>query len=110
MENENIANRGQFILGDSIAVYNPMVALKLKGINSAVFLTTCLLRQRDNLKEEWLSFTIGEMTMATGLTRFQQELVVRNLKKLGLIEYKLDGWPAIRHFKLRWDDLTHYLG
>jgi len=99
----------KLVESNQMATYNPMLAMKLKNINSAVFLTTCIIKQALKPNEEWFSYTIEDMRMATGLSIYQQKRVVNNLIDKGLINYKVEGMPARRYFNLKWDTIGWYL-
>ncbi len=57
----------------------------------------------------WMYKTVEELKKETGLTRSQQETAIRRCKSHGLMETKLAGIPAKRHFRLDVDMLEELL-
>jgi len=49
----------------------------------------------------WFAFSVEEIFDRTGLTQEQQSEGIKMLKKIGAIEVKSIGLPAVRHFNLK---------
>ena len=63
-------------------------------------------RQYDHKKSKetwdgWFSFPMEKMFDRTGLTQEQQSEGIKMLKKIGAIDVKSIGLPAVRHFNLK---------
>ncbi|MFA6547855.1 MAG: hypothetical protein WCT11_02835 [Candidatus Magasanikbacteria bacterium] len=88
-----------------IAEYNPLLASKLKWVNSAIFLSNCLYHHKIRRleKDEWMELTINNVYNETGLNRWKQAGAVKRLKDLELIETKLAGMPSTRRFKINFE-------
>jgi len=84
------------------ASYDPILAQKLKNVNSAIFLSNCLYHHTvDKLNsDDWLQRTMREVCTETGLNRWKQEGAIKRLKNAGLVETKLAGMPSTRYFKI----------
>jgi len=90
------------------AEYNPLLALKLKSVNSAVFFTNCLHHHlEENLKpDNTVIRTIASIQFETALSRYEQETAIKKLKKCELLDYTLEGLPSVRHFKINFNKLA----
>lgn len=87
------------------AEYNPLLALKLKKVNSAIFLSNCLYhyKRRGSGKDDWVELTVNDVYGETGLNRWKQLGAIKRLKDLGLIETKLAGMPSTRWFRVNFE-------
>ncbi len=65
---------------------------------------------RDQLDEDGYFFnTVLDLQVGTAMTKYQQSRVIKNLKKLGLINTKMQDSPPKRYFKVNDDiDLIGY--
>ena len=76
------------------------------GINEALLYSELFNRMhqfnfRGNLTDDgYFPCTIKEIEDEISLSRKQQDLVIKKLKDVGLIEIKVLGLPAKRHFKI----------
>ena len=68
------------------------------GIKPAIFFE-CLLQSKEPLGE-WICFPEKFVEQMTTLTRKEQDNAIKKLKDIKLIEAKLKGIPAKRHFKI----------
>lgn len=87
------------ILGNRPIAFNPILAKITGSVTAGLFLSQ-LLYWSDKSKNEFFYKTIAEIEEETALTREQQDSAIKRLKQLRLIEVKLMGVPARRHFKL----------
>lgn len=97
------------LLGSKQIAYNPDLVKITGSINAAILLNQLLYWHRKGYDPEWIYKTANEMKKETGLTRSQQDLAIKSCKKLNLIEVKLKGIPAKRHFKLNLDPIIKKL-
>ena len=88
------------ILATKPVAYNPELAKMLGGVKCGVFISQLLYWWEKGANPEWVYKTIDEMYQETGLSRREQDTALRKLVKLGIIEVKLKGIPAKRHFKI----------
>jgi hypothetical protein len=51
-------------------------------------------------KDGWIYKTIDEFFEETALTRREQDTAIKRWKELGVLEVKIMGMPARRHFKV----------
>lgn len=76
------------------------------GLNETITYSELLSRYnyfniREELDEEGYFYnTVDDLQLGTSLSAKQQKTAIDNIKKLGLIDVKLKGVPAIRHFKI----------
>lgn len=69
--------------------------------NAGIFLSQLLYwHGKGSKKGGWIYKTAEDVFKETGLTRNNQETVIKLLLKHGVIEYKLAGVPAKRHFRV----------
>jgi DNA-binding transcriptional MocR family regulator len=57
-------------------------------------------KQRD--PEGWIKKSVDEMTLESGLSKYQQEQAIKRLLSLGYIEKKLKCIPATNHFRIKY--------
>jgi len=84
------------------------------GLHPAIMFCELLSKEdyfeeRGELKEGWFFNTIENMEKDTFLSEYQQRETINILQKLGLIDYKLKGMPAMRYFKINGDKLYELL-
>lgn len=90
--------------------YQPGLALVFRSVPVGIFLSQMLYWQgKETLSDGWMYKTIEEMKAETGLSRHQQNLIIKRLVAAGLIETKLAGIPAKRHFRLNLDEFLNRL-
>src|SRR5579871_6849967 len=81
--------------------YNPGLAIILGSPNAGILVSQLLYwHGMGKRPDQWIFKTIEEMYQETGMTRDQQDTAIRICKKLGILETKLFGVPAKRHFRL----------
>ena len=81
--------------------YNPGLAIIFGSTNAGILMSQLLYwHEKGKRPDGWIFKTIEEMYQETGLTRDQQDTAIRLCKKLGVLETKLAGVPAKRHFRL----------
>lgn len=90
-------------------LYQPGLGI-IFGVNAGLILGQLLYwHGKGKLKDGWIFKTIVEMKKETGLSRNQQDSGIAILMRHGVIETKLAGVPAKRHFRLRLDALHEAL-
>lgn len=98
---ENLNQRQFFeIIGEKPIAFNPAFARLTGSINAGLLLSQLLYWSDKGKDPEWFYKTIAEIQGETALTRSEQDTAIRKLKALGLIEVKVMGVPAKRHFRL----------
>lgn len=65
--------------------------------------------EKGRRKDGWIYKTMNELKTETGLTRTQQETAIRICRDQGIIDYKIAGIPAKRHFKVNLGVLENLL-
>lgn len=90
--------------------YQPGLSIVYGSINVGIFLSQLLYwHELGSNREGWIYKTIDEMQSETGLSRYQQETAIRICRNAGIIEYKLRGIPAKRHFRVVMTELEKQL-
>lgn len=87
------------LLSTRPVAYNPIIARACKSLNAGVLMGQLLYWFQKMNGEEFYK-TIQEIEEETVLTRFEQELAIKKLKRLGLIEVSVKGTPPKRFFKI----------
>lgn len=92
------------------ASFDPLMAIKLKSMNSAIFLSNIIFhRQQENLGvDDSIVRTIDQIYLETAMSRYKQETAIKKLKKFELIKVKLAGIPARRHFFINYPVLNKF--
>lgn len=109
-----------FLNEDNYGVYNRPLA-KAIGLVPAVVLSELIQKRRYHASKRelindarhgdgWFYHTIEAMEERVGITRHEQESALKKLKDLGLIEAKVFGLPARRHFRLNDMKVLEVLG
>lgn len=104
--------RKLLMAGGSIVVNKELA--RIIGLHQAVFFVELLAKEdyferKGQLKDGWFFNTIENMEKDTTLSVFQQREVIRKLRELKLIDYKVEGLPATRYFKINGDRLCELL-
>lgn len=90
-------------------LYQPGLGV-IFGVNAGLILSQLLYwHGKGKRKDGWIFKTIAEMQIETGLTRSQQDTAIAELQRHGVVETKLAGVPAKRHFLVRLDVLHSVL-
>ena len=87
-------------VGRPVVCYPKLIDV-LGGIKETFFICQLLYwtgKQRD--REGWIYKTQKQIKKEIGLTRYEQETVRKNLKKLGILEEKYRGIPRKLHFRV----------
>lgn len=89
---------------DGSVVINKKLARGI-GIQPAIMYSELLskhkyFKDRYMLKDGWFFNSIENMRKGTCLSEYQQRESIGKLREMGLIEYKLNGMPATRYFKI----------
>ena len=85
----------------SFVIHHPRFGEFLASQEDAIFLEVLIGwdgKQWD--PDGWIKKSSEEMTLESGLSKYQQEQVIKRLLSLGYIEKKLKGIPATNHFKI----------
>jgi hypothetical protein len=74
--------------------------VELFNLNGGILLCYLLYWRGRGWHEGWVYKTIQDMQYETGLSRDQQNTAIKKLKSMGVLEVKLKGIPATRHFRV----------
>jgi hypothetical protein len=88
------------LLGGNPIAYNSRLTMALGSPNAGIMIGQLLFWQGLGVYGDWIFKTADDMYHETGLTRRMQEKVVRDMKKLGILEVRLRGIPPKRNFKI----------
>lgn len=90
--------------------YQPGLSIVFGSVNVGILLSQLLYwHELGSDKTGWVYKTIEEMRAETGLSRYQQETAIKICLNAGVIDYKLKGIPAKRHFKVLVQELENQL-
>jgi len=65
----------------------------------------CYFRDRDRLKKGYFYNTVSDLEEATGVSKRYQLSSIAKLQRLGLLEMRVMGVPATRHFRFTQDHI-----
>lgn len=85
------------------------LGIALGSVNAGIMLSQLLYWHGKGKKKPWTYKSTEAMREETGLTRTQQDTAIQILKKHGIIETKLKGVPATRHYKVNLETLHQVL-
>lgn len=85
--------------------YNAGLARILGSAKAAILLAQLIYWTSKGRWGDWVYKTMNEIYDETCLSRHEQETAIRCLKKLKLVEVRLRGIPATRHFKVNFSSL-----
>ena len=85
------------------------LSIVLKSPHVGLFLSQLLYWHGKGKRKPWIYKNANDFYMETGLTREMQETAIKKLKYLGVLETKLAGVPATRHFKVNMQKLREIL-
>ena len=88
------------VLGTRQIAYNPDLAKALGSANAGILLSQLLYWHKKGTDKDWVYKTIDEMQTETALSRAEQDTAIKICKKFNILEVKLRGIPAKRHFHL----------
>lgn len=88
------------ITGARPIALNPALARYFKSIKAGLFLSELLYWQKQNEYQDWIYKTIQEIKDTTSLSRAEQDTAIAICKEKGILEVKVSGLPAKRHFKI----------
>ena len=88
------------ILGVRPVAFNPLLAKATGSVKAGLLLAQLLYWWQKGRDKDWIYKTIKEIKEETALSRNEQDGAIKRLKQLKVIEVKLKGVPAKRHFKL----------
>lgn len=91
---------GRYFLNAAIW-YHPGLALVFKSQAAAILLGQLIYWNGMGKKSGgWIYKSIDEIRQEGGLTRANQETAIKILKQSGVLETKIAGIPATRHFRV----------
>lgn len=93
------------LLSAKPVVFNPDLARIAGSVKTGLFLSQLLYWSDKGADEEWIYKTICEFEDETALSRKEQDGAIKKLKALEILEVKLKGVPAKRHFHINMDRL-----
>ncbi len=76
------------------------LAIAFGSVTTGVMLSQLLYWHGKGKKKPWTYKTTQDFYLETGLTHTQQMTAIKKLKSYGILEVKLKGVPATRHFKI----------
>lgn len=88
------------LLCEKSIAYNPGLVKALGSVNIAIFIGQLLYWQGKGRYDEWIYKTVADFEEETGLSRSEQETVIKRCKVIGLLEVKRKGIPPVRHFRI----------
>ncbi|OGN09854.1 MAG: hypothetical protein A3J46_04705 [Candidatus Yanofskybacteria bacterium RIFCSPHIGHO2_02_FULL_41_11] len=88
------------ILGRGVIAYHASLAKALGSAKAGIFVGQLLYWYGKGRKGEWIYKTIKEMQEETYLSRREQEGAIKIAKEKGVLEVRLLGIPAKRHFRI----------
>ena len=88
------------VLGTRPIAFNPDLGRILKSAKAGLLLSQLLFWYEKGHDPEWIYKTIEEMHRETVLTREEQDSAIKICIEKRVLEVKLKGIPAKRHFKL----------
>ncbi len=115
-ELSNVGYLINLLRSDGSIIINKRLAHSI-GLNEAIMYSELLAKykyftEKNSLQDDGYFFnTVVDMQKDTTLSEYQQRKVIKNLEKLGLIDYKTKGLPAKRFFKIVEDEaiIKNYL-
>jgi len=93
------------VLGTKPIAFNPVLAKLAKSTTAGLFMSQLLYWWDKGKEEGWIFKTIEEINRETYLNRSEQDRAIKAWKSLGILEVKLIGLPAKRHFKINIETL-----
>ncbi|MGL5594778.1 hypothetical protein [Cetobacterium sp.] len=93
--------------GSSYFMLNKVI-LKEVGLDEAVILS-CLIEAGELFEKEWFYQTVETVEELTTITEYRQNRALKNLEKMGILERKLMGLPAKRHFRINVEKIIDIL-
>ena len=104
------ANAILAVLGDRPIAYHPALVKPLGGINETVFVCQLLYWDgKGGTPGGWIYKTRADLEEETGLTRYNQETVRKNLIALGVLEEQRRGVPGKMHYRLQFARLSELI-
>lgn len=83
----------------------PLKMIKAVGYHASSFLQYLVETDDKILEDVFFPISIEEAKEARSLTREMQDTAIKKLIDFNLIETKLAGIPAKRHFKVNYDEI-----
>jgi len=101
MENKNPYQEViQRVLSTRNINFNPDLAKALGSANAGILISQFLYWNGKGDDSNWVYKTIKEIYDETSLGRREQDSAIKTCKSVGVLEVKLAGVPATRHFKI----------
>ncbi len=89
--------------------FNADLANALGSAKAGLLLSQLLYWHEKGFNPEWTYKTIEEMKKETALSRDEQKTAIKICEKFGVLEKKIMGIPARRHFKVNMKKITELL-
>lgn len=93
------------LVSDKPVAFSPSLARIARSATAGLFMSQLLYWWNKGEKKDWIYKTIEEFERETCLTRSEQERAIAIWSELGVIEKRLFGIPAKRHFHIDTDRL-----
>ncbi|MFA6554267.1 MAG: hypothetical protein WCS89_02045 [Candidatus Paceibacterota bacterium] len=97
------------LLGDKIVAYHAIIARALGSVKAGILICQLLFWDGKGADKYWTYKTADDLYMETALTRNEQDTAIRICKNKGILEVKLKGIPAKRHFHINKEKLVALL-
>ncbi|MGL5716558.1 MAG: hypothetical protein ACRCX2_26325 [Paraclostridium sp.] len=93
--------------GSSYFMLNKVI-LKEIGLDEAIILS-CLIEAGELFENEWFYQTVETIEDLTTITEYRQNKALKNLENMGILDKKLMGLPAKRHFRINIEKIMDIL-
>jgi hypothetical protein len=103
---ENILTEMKDFLGSPIAYYPALATLFCGDVKAALFVSQFLYWQKIKGEGEEIYKTIAELKRETGLSREEQDRIIKALVAAELLTVKVKGTPPKRYFGFDWAKIT----
>lgn len=97
------------VLSTRPIAFNPDLAKLLGSAKAGLFLSQLLYWWGKGRKPNWIYKTVKELKEETGLSKKEQLTAQKICIKKEVLEVKLMGVPAKRHFKIKMDKIIELL-
>lgn len=106
MSNKGITK--QLLLSKNYLVLNKIIVEAL-GIETAMILSVLADAEEMMSNDDgWFYQTVETLEKHSTLSRYKQDMALKQLRDLKIIEQKNMGVPMTRHFRINYDALTNY--
>ncbi len=97
------------VLTEKTIAYNAGLAKALGCAKAGILLSQLLYWSGKGKDKEWFYKTVEELYEETALTKYEQLTAIKKCKDKGVLDIKLKGIPAKRHFRVNLEKLIDLL-